>query len=62
MLGKGHGGLYLQIRKKEERGRLKGEEIRSNLFIFDLKGVKFWVAGKEEEDKAFHKLHVLEMH
>ena len=65
MLGKGYGGLYnAQQRKKEERERLRGErerEIKSSLLILDLKDGKLSDSGKQEEDKTFHKLHVLVM-
>ena len=49
-----------QQRKKEESEHLRGErEIRSSLFILDLKDGKLQDSGKQEEGKAFHKLHVV---
>ena len=51
-----------QQRKKEESERLRGERwIRSSLLILDLKDGKLQDAGKQEEGKRFHKLHVLGM-
>ena len=48
--------------KKEEGKRLRGErEIKSSLSILDLKDGKLQDSGKQEEGKAFHKLHVLGM-
>ena len=52
-----------QQRKKEKSGRLRRErEIRSSLLILDLEdgNGKLKNSGKEE-DKMFHKMHVLGM-
>ena len=45
-------------RKKKAKGK-EEREIRSNLFILELKDGKLQDSGKEEEGKTFHKLHVL---
>ena len=51
-----------QQRKKEESEKLRGErEIRSITLILDLKDGRLYDSGKQEEDKTFHKLHVLGM-
>ena len=61
MLGKCHGDLYKAL-TEEESERLRGErEIRSSLLILDLNDGKLKDAGKQEEGKRFHKLHVLGM-
>ena len=62
MLWKGHGGI-LKSPTMEDRRKLKDKrrEIKSSLLIFDLKDGKLHHSGKQEEGKAFHKLHVLRM-
>ena len=64
MLRKGAAVAYTKAkqRKKEENERLRGErEIRSSLFILDLKDGRLQDSGKQKEGKTFHKLHVLGM-
>ena len=48
-----------QQRKKEESERLRGE--RDPIKFIDLGFERWQVAGKQEEGKTFHKLHVLGM-
>ena len=48
-------GCEKKAEDQEER------EIRLSLLILDLKEGKLQHSGKEEESKAFHKLHVLRM-
>ena len=50
-----------QQRKKEESEGLKGE--RDQMKFIDLRSERWQVkdSGKQEEDKTFHKLHVLGM-
>ena len=48
-------------KRKKEGGDLEEREMRSSLFILDLKDGKWQDFGKEEEGKAFHRLHVLRM-
>ena len=48
--------------KKEGSERLRGErEMRSSLFILDLKDGRLQDSGRQDEGKTLHKLHVLGM-
>ena len=50
--------------KPQQKRKVKGseeKEIRSSLFILDLKGGKFYDWGEVAESKTFHKLHVFGM-
>ena len=62
MLRKGHGGLYKTPTKEERRKqKAKRRERDQSLLILDLKDGNLLDSGKQEEGKAFHKLHVLGM-
>ena len=45
--------------RKEEAKGYEEREIRSSLFILDLKDGKLQDSGKQEQGKTLHKLHVL---
>ena len=47
-------------RKRKAKRRVR-DQIRSSLFILDLKDGKLQHLGKQEESKKFHKMHVLGM-
>ena len=49
------------IERKKEAKVWEKWEIRSRLFILDLKDGKLQDLGKQEGGKTFHKLHVLGM-
>ena len=56
------GGLCKASTKEERRKRkAKRREIRSSLWILDMKDGKLSDSGKQEEGKTFLKLHVLGM-